>query len=131
MTYFLLGLGSNIKPQQHLPFAITRLQDIGEVTDQSPALITAPVGETFHSEFGNQLLILACPLPAPMLKHQLQMVEEEMGREPKSPARKTRDRTIDIDILGEASSAAAARALIPEESYYAEVYANWNQTEKV
>ena len=54
-----------------------------------------------------------------------------MGREPKSPARKTRDRTIDIDILGEAQSAVEARALVPDESYYAEVYANWNQPEKV
>lgn len=131
MTYFLLGLGSNIKPQQHLPAAITAIKALSDIIDQSPAVITAPVGDTFHHEFGNQLLIVACTLPTPMLKHQLQIIEENMGREPKSPARKTRDRTIDIDILGEAQSVREARALVPEESYYAEVYAQWDQPEKV
>ena len=131
MTYFLLGLGSNIKPQQNLPAAIAAVEEVGNLVDVSPAVITAPVGDTFNHEFGNQLLILSCQLPAPMLKHKLQIIEESMGREPKSPARKTRDRTIDIDILGEAQSAVEARALVPDESYYAEVYANWNQPEKV
>lgn len=131
MTYFLLGLGSNIKPLQNLPAAILALEAAGDIVSQSPLVVTEPVGETFHDEFGNQLVILASSLPAPMLKHKLQKIEENMGREPKSPSRKMRDRTIDIDILGEAQSAAEARALVPEESYYAEVYAQWNQLENV
>ena len=126
MTYFLLGLGSNIEPEKHLELAREALAKEGTLVALSPALITEPVGDTFDGSFGNQLAIFQCELPAPMLKHRLQMIEQSLGREPKSPARKTRDRTIDLDIIAEADSLEAARKIAPEESYYAEVYKAWN-----
>jgi len=131
MTYYLLGLGSNIRPKANLAHALEALTELGDLIGYSPAVFTEPVGETFSQEFGNQLVLLSCDLPAPMLKQRLQRIEEMLGREPKSPARKMRDRTIDIDILGDAVDIAAARALRPEESYYAEVYDVWDQSEKV
>jgi len=131
MTYFLLGLGSNIEPQTHLPAAVTALDELGNVVERSPAIFTEPVGETFNQVFGNQLVVFQSDLPAPMLKQKLQRLEEHMGREPKSPARKTRDRTIDIDILTESEAHASLRAYVPEESYYAQVNAQWRQEENV
>ncbi|HCG78074.1 MULTISPECIES: 2-amino-4-hydroxy-6-hydroxymethyldihydropteridine diphosphokinase [unclassified Thalassolituus] len=132
MAYFLLGLGSNIEPREHLSMAVEALHHVGDIVEQSPAVFTEPVGETFSHTFGNQLIILECNLPAPMLKQRLQRIEEQLGREPKSPARKTRDRTIDIDILQEADSGATAlKQTPPEESYYREVYETWNQAENV
>lgn len=99
MNIYLLGLGSNISPQNNLNLACNKLRAIGDILSASPVLITAPVGHTFSDDFGNQLVVVASQLPPTMLKHQLLNIEMEMGREPKSPARKTRDRTIDIDIL--------------------------------
>ena len=132
MAYFLLGLGSNIDPRENLSRAVDALHSLGDIVDQSPAIFTEPVGDTFTHTFGNQLVILECGLPAPMLKQRLQRVEEQLGREPKSPARKTRDRTIDIDILQEAeTSITPLKQTPPEESYYREVYERWNQAEKV
>ena len=132
MAYFLLGLGSNIDPKENLSRAIDTLHSLGEIVDQSPAVFTEPVGDSFTHSFGNQLIIIECNLPAPMLKQRLQRIEEQLGREPKSPARKTRDRTIDIDILQEAEdSITSLKQTPPEESYYREVYENWDQAENV
>ena len=74
MPYYLLGLGSNIRPSEHLRLAEQQLQDIGEVVSASPILNTAPVGDTFQYEFCNQLLVLHTEMPPTMLKHRLQAV---------------------------------------------------------
>ena len=137
MNTYLLGLGSNISPQRNLKQAVSMLIEVGDVLSVSPSLITAPVGNTFSEDFGNQLVVLATQLPPTMLKHQLLSIELEMGREPKSPARKTKDRTIDIDILqqlpahmpceyGQSSDWAKVDWDI-FDSYYLEVLQHWRQ----
>lgn len=130
MSFYLLGLGSNIEPQAHLKKAISALESIGEVADTSPVLVTQPVGDTFHQEFCNQLVVVYSELPAPMLKQRLLSIETDLGREPKCPSRATRDRTIDIDILGQASSSEACARLIPEESYYQRVSEVWSDSQE-
>lgn len=127
MSFYLLGLGSNIDPESNLNKALSALKCEGDLIAHSPAVLTAPVGDTFSQTFGNQLAILESELPAPMLKQRLQRIEESMGREPKSPERKTRDRTIDIDILSDANDPDSLRREAPGESYYAEVHHSWNQ----
>lgn len=137
MNTYLLGLGSNISPQQNLEQAIGQLNRVGDVISTSPVLITAPVGDTFNGDFGNQLVILKTQLPPTMLKHQLLSIELEMGREPKSPARKTKDRTIDIDILQQLPSTFTREPNQPSDwamvewqicdSYYQEVLHYWRQ----
>lgn len=125
MSFYLLGLGSNIEPQKHLRDALMALENLGQVLDSSPVLITQPVGDTFHQEFCNQLVVFHSALPAPLLKQRLLSVETGLGREPKCPSRATRDRTIDIDILGQADSARECARLQPEESYYQRVSEAW------
>ncbi|MEC7547115.1 MAG: 2-amino-4-hydroxy-6-hydroxymethyldihydropteridine diphosphokinase [Pseudomonadota bacterium] len=127
MSFYLLGLGSNIEPEENLNKALNALTHEGDLIAHSPAVLTAPVGDTFSQIFGNQLAILKTELPAPMLKQRLQRIEESLGREPKSPGRKTRDRTIDIDILSDANDPDSLRREAPDESYYAEVHRTWNQ----
>ena len=137
MNIYLLGLGSNISPQHNLEQAIGRLNCVGEVLTTSPVLITAPVGDTFSGDFGNQLVILTTQLPPTMLKHQLLSIELDMGREPKSPARKTKDRTIDIDILQQLPSTSLSEPHLPSnwamvkwqiaDSYYQDVLHFWRQ----
>ncbi len=130
MSFYLLGLGSNIEPHKHLSEALTSLRQLGVVADASPVLVTQPVGETFHQEFCNQLVVFQSDLPAPMLKQRLLSIETDLGREPKCPSRATRDRTIDIDILGQAGNASECRDLTPEESYYRGVADAW-QTDRL
>ncbi|UXD88054.1 2-amino-4-hydroxy-6-hydroxymethyldihydropteridine diphosphokinase [Thalassolituus hydrocarboniclasticus] len=131
MRFYLLGLGSNIDPEQHMLQAREALASLGTLCAQSPVLRSAPVGDTFHFEFKNQLLILSSELLPGPLKQRLQKIEVDLGREPKNPSRKIKDRTIDIDILAMAASAAECRNTPLEESYYRELQQLWHQEENV
>lgn len=122
---FLLGLGSNITPVQHLASARQALGQHGQLMAVSPALETAPVGEGFSEGFYNQLLVLDTDLVAPLLKQRLQRIEEQLGREPKTPARKHRDRPIDIDILCPLQQLHDAYDIALDDSYYATVQQQW------
>ena len=125
MRCYLLGLGSNLQPQKHLPDAIAELAHLGRITAQSPVINTTPVGDTFHYEFCNQLLVLQSDLLPGPLKQRLQHIEIKLGREPKNPGRKTKDRTIDIDILATADTPDECRQAMLEEPYYQRVQEQW------
>ena len=131
MHFYLIGLGSNIAPDTHLPAALAELSQLCELVASSPVLTTAAVGTTFHGDFANQLAVIRCALPAPMLKHQLLRIESKLGREPKTPERKLHDRTIDLDILATAASAEEARQYALQDSYYRDIQTLWNQEIKV
>ncbi|MBE0482218.1 MAG: 2-amino-4-hydroxy-6-hydroxymethyldihydropteridine diphosphokinase [Bacterioplanes sp.] len=122
---YLLGLGSNIAPLQHLASARQALTQQGELLATSPTVETTPVGEGFSDGFYNQLLVIETDLVAPLLKQRLQRIEEQLGREPKTPARKHRDRPIDIDILAPLSDVNDAYHIELEDSYYATVQQQW------
>ena len=125
MRFYLLGLGSNLQPHKHLPGALAELAAIGHIRAQSPVITTAPVGDTFHYEFCNQLLVLESELLPGPLKQRLQHIEIKLGREPKNPGRKTKDRTIDIDILASAASPEECRQAPLAEPYYQRVQQQW------
>ncbi|PHS64501.1 MAG: 2-amino-4-hydroxy-6-hydroxymethyldihydropteridine diphosphokinase [Thalassobium sp.] len=127
MRFYLLGLGSNIDPEQHLLKAREALASLGVIYAESAVLRSAPVGDTFHFEFKNQLLILSSELLPGPLKQRLQQIEVSLGREPKNPSRKVKDRTIDIDILCTAATEADCRHATLEESYYRELQQLWLQ----
>ncbi|WP_430462986.1 2-amino-4-hydroxy-6-hydroxymethyldihydropteridine diphosphokinase [Thalassolituus sp. LLYu03] len=127
MRFYLIGLGSNIAPQKNLPAAIRELAALGQLTSVSEVLATETVGDTYSGEFCNQLALLQCELPPPMLKHRLLSIESKLGREPKSPARKSHDRTIDLDILTVADNAAECRQAPLTEAYYRDIQQKWNQ----
>ncbi len=127
MPYYLLGLGSNIAPHQNLTQAQPALAALGELIEQSDIVETPAEGSCFSGSFCNQLIVLHCELPSTMLKQRLQRIEVAMGREPKSPSRKTKDRTIDLDILGQADNPETCRQLPLEDSYYRQVQDYWSE----
>ncbi|WP_419811424.1 2-amino-4-hydroxy-6-hydroxymethyldihydropteridine diphosphokinase [Bacterioplanoides sp.] len=122
---YLLGLGSNINPQQNLAAAIRHLDDVGRVISVSPALETAPVGNSFQHAFMNQLVIFDSDLLPNLLKIRLQKIEIALGREAKNPARKNKDRTIDIDILYQGNNEQDCLHNKPEDSYNQQVQQLW------
>jgi 2-amino-4-hydroxy-6-hydroxymethyldihydropteridine diphosphokinase len=125
MSYYLLGLGSNIRPEHNLSQACTRLAQEHELLLTSPVVATATVGSSFHFPFRNQLVLIRCLLTAEQLKQQLLAIETEFGREPKSPERKLHDRTIDIDILANDASIQGCLNTPLEDSYYSVVMRQW------
>lgn len=127
MTHYLLGLGSNINPDDNLPKAIIALANITQVVTVSPIVHTQAEGNSFNFPFQNQLVLVRCSLKETELKQQLLDIEVAMGREPKCEARKFKDRTIDIDILGTAQSEAECLQYPLDESYYLSVQKQWQQ----
>lgn len=125
MTHYLLGLGSNLQPERHLPLARSALTRIGKLLACSPVLDTHAVGETFRYPFQNQLVLVQSPLDGQSLKQELLKIEESLGREPKCDARKYKDRTIDIDILSSAPSSDDCLTQPLEDSYYRCVQQSW------
>ncbi|ASP40323.1 2-amino-4-hydroxy-6-hydroxymethyldihydropteridine diphosphokinase [Bacterioplanes sanyensis] len=125
MSFYLLGLGSNIDPHRHLQQVQQPLAELGPLLEQSAVLETQAEGDNFSGTFCNQLVILRCELPPTLLKQKLQRIEVQLGREPKNPARKHKDRTIDIDILGRADSIEHCRQLPLEDDYYQQVQRQW------
>lgn len=127
MNYYLLGLGSNIDPESNLNSALELLALQGELVDVSPAITTTPVGNTFQHFFMNQLVILKSEQQANFLKFKLQNIERQLGREEKTPLRKDKDRTIDIDILYKASDCQDCLTARLEDSYNQHVQEIWLQ----
>lgn len=125
MAFYLLGLGSNILPDEHLSSAYQELASLGDIMACSPTLETQAKGDTFSCSFKNQLIVLESDQVEPMLKQKLQRIEEKLGREPKSPSRKLKDRTIDIDILFRAHSFQDCQQAPLDDSYYQSVQTAW------
>lgn len=98
-TYFI-GIGSNIRPEQHVPAAIGLLQGIDKQLVVSRVIRTAPVGLLdSRSFFLNLAVMLECPLSARSLKDELNEIEHRLGRDRSDPNKKVKNRTIDLDIL--------------------------------
>ena len=131
MRCYLLGLGSNISPDINIPSACRALNMLGDVLQVSPVIATTTVGDTFTGPFMNQLVILQTELTEITLKEHLLAIESRHGREAKTPARKIKDRTIDIDILMSAGNATDCLHARLDESYYREVQQHWLQEENV
>jgi len=96
---FVLGLGSNILPEENLPKALTLLREYVQVTQVSTAWETPPAGEDASGpNFLNAAAIIRTPLNAEALKTQvIQAIETRLGRQRSTS--KNAPRTIDLDIL--------------------------------
>jgi 2-amino-4-hydroxy-6-hydroxymethyldihydropteridine diphosphokinase len=130
MPVFLLGIGSNIQPESNVPKAHLALANLGQVLNTSQVVNTPADGPYFSGTFANQLVLLQADKEATELKQALLSIEEQMGREPKCPERKYRDRTIDLDILGQAETEQGCLLLRPEESYYLNLLESWKADSK-
>lgn len=90
-------LGSNIRPEHHLPLAAHRLQDLVEVVLSSSVWESPAVGSN-DADFLNAALLIQTPLEAASLKkHILLPLEAQMGRVRSRD--KNAARTIDLDLI--------------------------------
>jgi 2-amino-4-hydroxy-6-hydroxymethyldihydropteridine diphosphokinase len=117
MNYYLVSLGSNINADECLPKALNLINNDYDVISYSHVLQNPACGAFLKSPFHNQLLLLKSSQKNKQLKMVFEQFEIELGREAKSPERKYKDRTIDIDILSQASSPQGALAVSLQEPY--------------
>jgi 2-amino-4-hydroxy-6-hydroxymethyldihydropteridine diphosphokinase len=93
-----LALGSNLEPERHLPEAVWRLAQVGQIRAVSSVWETEPVGFADQPNFLNAALLLATPLGAQDLCTGIvPALEAALGRV--RTQNKNGPRTIDIDLV--------------------------------
>jgi 2-amino-4-hydroxy-6-hydroxymethyldihydropteridine diphosphokinase len=92
----VIALGSNIRPEIHIPSAILRLQRRIQIVAKSEFVSTQPIGPADQPDFINGVLLVETEKERPELEKWLHEVEDELGRiregDPSGP------RTIDLDV---------------------------------
>ena len=125
MPYYLIGLGSNLEPELNITEANQAIALQVSLLDHSPVLINPPCGTSFQFTFHNQILLIQSEYSASHLKALFERIEISMGREPKSPERRLKDRPIDIDILATSNSITGVLSTSFPEPYNQAIMRDW------
>jgi 2-amino-4-hydroxy-6-hydroxymethyldihydropteridine diphosphokinase len=107
---FVIGLGSNVEPERHLPEAVRLLGKRAEVIAASSAWATAAVGPPGQPPFVNAAVLLRVDLAPERVKPELlRPVEAAMGRV-RTPDRFA-PRAIDLDFVAWEGGEVSGRGL--------------------
>ncbi len=96
---YLLGIGSNIDPDRHIPLIIAALLLEFPYLHLSRVIRIPPVGMNSNQCFLNVVVSVETALTQQALKEKCNAIEESLGRDREDETRKIKDRTADIDIL--------------------------------
>jgi len=98
MNTVIVGLGSNIEPEENIQKARAILAQKYNVLAESYFEVTKPVGEIPQADFINGAVLLETELGVEQLKAALKNTESDLGRKETSD-QKGGPRTIDLDIV--------------------------------
>lgn len=94
--YIYIGVGSNIEPQRHIPAAISRLKERFGELQLSNVYESEAVG--FEGDnFYNLVVGLETELEPHAITHELNKIEDALGRKRNIP--RYSSRTLDLDLL--------------------------------
>jgi len=96
---YLLGIGSNIEPQANIAKIICLLLRQFSRLSLSCVLKIPPIGMNSRRDFLNVVVFIETAMTQAELKTICNDIEITLGRDRGDPARKTKDRTADLDIL--------------------------------
>lgn len=97
--YYVISIGSNIQPEQHVASAVSALaKNFGSLYLFQRVYTQAQLVESNHV-FINSVLVLNSTLTATELKTELCLIEELLGRDRSDPQRSVKDRSCDLDII--------------------------------
>ncbi|NQD36406.1 2-amino-4-hydroxy-6-hydroxymethyldihydropteridine diphosphokinase [Permianibacter sp. IMCC34836] len=114
---YLLGIGSNVAPEQNVPAVLKALLAISPQLYLSRVVRTAPEGMQSAHDFLNVVVLVTSDLSPEALKQQTNRIEEALGRDRSAPDRKTRDRPADIDLLTRIRNARRTQLPMIKENY--------------
>jgi 2-amino-4-hydroxy-6-hydroxymethyldihydropteridine diphosphokinase len=97
MNRVIIGLGSNIDPDQNLQQARVILAQKYHVVAESCFKVTKPFGKVKQADFTNGSILIETDFTIEQLKGELSAIEKSMGRN--RPSDHYGPRTIDLDIL--------------------------------
>lgn len=93
----VIGVGSNIEPEENIKKAKAELSRIANVLKQSEFVYTKPLLYIDQPDFLNGVFLIQTYLDMTELKNALLRIETRLGRE--RTENKNGPRTIDLDIL--------------------------------
>ncbi len=93
----ILGIGSNINPNENIDQAIILLSEVSHVDKLSEIKVTKPIGITDQPDFSNGAVAITTDLNKTELQNQLKLIENKLGRDRSRP--KFGPREIDLDIV--------------------------------
>ena len=96
---FLIGLGSNLNPQQNMTKIVSLLLQHFDCFELSRVLHIPPVGMNSHHDFLNAVAFIETDLEQVQLKAICNQIETALGRDRNDPQSKSKDRPADLDIL--------------------------------
>ncbi|MDQ6987542.1 MAG: 2-amino-4-hydroxy-6-hydroxymethyldihydropteridine diphosphokinase [Mariprofundaceae bacterium] len=97
MTEFLIGMGSNIEPKQHLKSAATALSAAFSEAEFSGVYRSAAIGMQDAADFLNACCLLQSDMQQDVLAGWLKQLEDAHGRDRSEGSWKPR--TLDLDVL--------------------------------
>jgi 2-amino-4-hydroxy-6-hydroxymethyldihydropteridine diphosphokinase len=97
MNTAIIGLGSNINPEQNILDAIRILGELMTVLKCSEMVRTAPIGLIDQPDFINGAVKVSTGLSREELQKLLKKTEDRLGRDRNGP--KYGPRTIDLDLI--------------------------------
>jgi 2-amino-4-hydroxy-6-hydroxymethyldihydropteridine diphosphokinase len=117
LRYFI-SLGSNIEPHRNVPLMLQALLQIAPTVHIGRVVQTDPVG-VVGAPFLNSVAAIGADLAPGELKSFFDTIEASLGRDRSDPAKKTKSRPADLDILFplEPTALRVGAALLPREPY--------------
>ncbi|MDX8391328.1 MAG: 2-amino-4-hydroxy-6-hydroxymethyldihydropteridine diphosphokinase [Mariprofundaceae bacterium] len=97
MTQYLVGMGSNIEPEQHLKSAADALREAFPEVIFSAVHRSAAIGMPGAADFLNACCLLHCDMQQDALGIWLKQLEDAHGRDRSGGSWKPR--TLDLDVL--------------------------------
>ncbi len=97
MNTVVIGIGSNIDPENNIRAAIAHLKTFSRVIKVSELIRTAPIGIPDQPDFLNGAVKITTPLSKEELNTRLKETEDHLGRDRSQP--KFGPRSIDLDII--------------------------------
>jgi 2-amino-4-hydroxy-6-hydroxymethyldihydropteridine diphosphokinase len=96
----LFSIGSNLNPAENFAWALETLLARYQKLLLSHIAQTAPVGMVSQNAFWNAVGAFATSETTEAVKLFFNELEAKAGRDRRDPQRKTKDRVLDLDILG-------------------------------
>lgn len=98
-TGYLLGIGSNINPDENIAQIIALLLEHFSTFSLSRIIRIPPIGMNSNLDFLNTVAFIKTDTREQELKEICNNIEIQLGRDRNDPTRKMKDRTADLDIL--------------------------------
>jgi len=93
----IIGIGSNIEPQQNIAMALSFLRQEQEFISVSTLIRTSPIGMPDQPDFLNGAAKILTAMEIADFKNYLKVIEDRLKRDRTAP--KFGPRTIDLDIV--------------------------------